>query len=115
MRSDRLLIAVAVAAVALAVGGAAQAAQSAKTLRGVVGPGFTISVNVKSVKAGMVTLRVRDRSDEHNFRIKGPGVNRATSVNGTGTSTWKLRLRRATYTIVCDPHRSSMRTRLRVT
>jgi hypothetical protein len=104
-----------VALCALALAGGAQAAPQAKTLRGTVGPGFTITINKKSVKAGVYTIVVRDLSNAHNWHIIGPGVNKKTSVSATGTTTFKnVRLRKGTYTIVCDPHASSMVTTLRV-
>ncbi len=116
MRRSILLALVALTAVSvLALAGTAQAAPAAKTLRGTVGPGFTITVAKKSVKAGRYTIVIRDRSSIHNWHIKGPGVNKKTSVARTGTFTFKnVRLRKGTYTIVCDPHRSTMRTTLRV-
>jgi plastocyanin len=106
----------AMAALALAtVGNASSGAAQAKTIKGVVGPGFTITVNKRSVKAGKYTFTVQDKSSSHNWHITGPGVNRKTTVAGTGTVTWTLTLKKGTYTIVCDPHASSMRTTLRVT
>lgn len=100
--------------IALAVAGVAQA-KSTATINGTVGPGFTISVNKKTVKAGTYTFKVSDKSNIHNFHITGPGVNKKTSVSGTGTTTWTLKLKKGTYTIVCDPHASSMKTTLKVT
>ena len=95
-------------------------AAAATKLVGTVGPGFTIGVRtaagaaVKSVKAGLVTLTVRDRSAVHDFHLTGPGVNKRTSVVFTGTQTWRLRLRKGVYRFVCDPHASAMRGTFRV-
>lgn len=112
----RRLALVLAAIVALSVAGAAQAAPAkTKKLNGSVGPGFTIKVAKKTVKAGRYTFVIRDRSSAHNWHITGPGVNRRTSVPGTGTKRITVRLRKGTYTIVCDPHSSTMRTTLRVT
>jgi plastocyanin len=88
-------------------------------LNGVVGPGTTISLKqgskvVSSVKAGKYSLVVSDRSPFHNFRLKGPGVNVATSVSATGSKTFAVTLRKGTYTIVCDPHKSMMKRTLTV-
>ena len=106
----------ATAALALAsVASASSVATQAKTIKGVVGPGFTITVSKRSVKAGKYTFTIQDKSSSHNWHITGPGVNRKTTVAGTGTATWTLTLKKGTYTIVCDPHASSMRTTLRVT
>jgi hypothetical protein len=80
------------------------------SVRGTVGPNDTIRVLKKPKKAGKYRLVVRDRADEHNFRLRGPGVNVATSVGGTGTKTFTVRLRPGkTYRFVCDPHSDEMR------
>jgi hypothetical protein len=46
---------------------------------------------------GPYTFVVTDNSRRHNFKLKGPGVNRQTSVKGRGRSTWTLSLRKGTY------------------
>lgn len=110
-----LVTAIAVLA-ALSGAGAAQAAPAkTKKLNGTVGPGFTISVSKKTVKAGKYTFVIKDLSSAHNWHITGPGVNRKTSVSGTGTAKITVTLKKGTYTIVCDPHSSTMRTTLKVT
>ena len=76
-------------------------------LAGTVGPGFTISMK-KPTKAGKYTLVVSDKSPIHNFRLKGPGVNVATSVPATGSKTFKITLKKGKYTFLCDPHPTSM-------
>jgi hypothetical protein len=82
-------------------------------LGGSVGPGFTITMK-KPTKAGSYRLTVNDRSSIHNFHITGPGVNRRTSVSGTGRTTWTLTLRRGTYRFLCDPHPDTMRGSFRI-
>ena len=86
-----------------------------------VGPNDSIALRtaagapVRALRAGVYTVTVRDRSDEHNFRITGPGVRKATGVGSTGTVTWKVRLARGTvYRFVCDPHSDDMRGSFRV-
>jgi hypothetical protein len=81
-----------------------------------VGPGESITLRtaagapVRNLRAGIYTVTVRDRSDEHNFRISGPGVRKATRVGSTGTVTWKVKLLRGkAYRFVCDPHADDMR------
>ena len=81
---------------------------AAPKLSGTVGPGFTISMK-KPTKAGKYTLVVSDRSDEHNFHLKGPGVNVKTSVAKTGTKTFAITLGKGTYKFLCDPHPTSMK------
>ncbi|WP_320670647.1 cupredoxin domain-containing protein [Patulibacter defluvii] len=93
----------------------ATAGAATPTVTGTVGPGFTItlkrgSTTVRTLKAG-ATYRfvLRDRSSMHNFHLSGPGVNRRTSVGGTGTISFRLKIRKGTYRYVCDPHASMMR------
>ena len=98
--------------IALAVLVAALAVPTA--LAGTDGPGFTITLKqggktVKTLKAGTYTITVQDKSNIHNFHLTGPGVNRKTSVGGTGTTKWTLTLRKGTYLFVCDPHKTSMK------
>src|SRR5262245_3450993 len=79
-------------------------------LRGSVGPEDTIRLVAKPRKAGTYRLTVHDRAGEHNFHLRGPGVNVATSVNGTGAKTFRVTLRAGkTYTFLCDPHADEMR------
>jgi plastocyanin len=79
-------------------------------LVGTTGPGFTITlkrngVKVRTLKPGKYTLVVADKSSSHNFRIKGPGLNKAvTSVGFRGTKTVTITLRVGKYTYQCDPH-----------
>lgn len=110
MKLVRNLLVAGVAAAALAV----PAVAATPTLRGSVGPGFSISISAKSAKAGKVRIVVADKSGFHSFHLTGPGVNKKTSVSGTGTTTWTVTLRRGTYKFVCDPHASSMRGSFRV-
>jgi plastocyanin len=77
-------------------------------IAGTVGPGFTITIAKKPTKAGKYSLVVNDKSSIHNFRLKGPGVNVATSVPATGTKTFKVTLKKGKYTFLCDPHPTSM-------
>jgi plastocyanin len=89
-------------------------AATPRTVTGVVGPAFNISLkeNKKAVKIlapGTYIFVIDDKSSIHNFHLTGPGVNRKTSVGGTGKSTWRLTLRRGTYRYVCDPHATIMK------
>ena len=94
---------------------------AAPTLSGTVGPGFSISL-MKSgkritapLKRGRYTVSVNDRSDLHNFRLRGPGVNRAiTTVAAVGRKRVTLTLRPGRYTFLCDPHPAAMRGTFRV-
>src|SRR5215471_2648989 len=85
------------------------------TLKGKVGPGFTISVTmngkrVKTLKAGRTyRLIVTDRATIHDFHLSGPGYNKViTSDPFVGTKTVLLKLKKGTYSYRCDPHASVM-------
>ena len=87
---------------------------------GTVGPGFTITLKqggkkVSTLKAGSYKIVVADKSNIHDFHLTGPGVNKATSVGGTGTKTWTVTLKKGTYKFVCDPHASIMKGSFKVT
>ena len=79
-------------------------------LVGVTGPGFTITlkkggVKVKTLKTGKYTITVNDKSTAHNFRLKGPGLNKQiTTLAFKGTKTVTVTLREGRYTYQCDPH-----------
>jgi plastocyanin len=101
------------AALALATGGGATT-RGTVTLTGTVGPGFTITLKnrgktVKTLAPAKFTFAIHDNSKIHNFHLSGPGVDRKTSVGGTGTSHWTLTLRKGTYKFVCDPHATTMK------
>ncbi len=92
----------AVLVTALAV--ALPAVAATPTFKGTVGPGFTITMASKPSKAGKIKLVIADKSNIHNFRLTGPGVNVATSVSAVGTKTFTVTLKKGTYRFVCDPH-----------
>ena len=61
------------------------------------------------LKAGAYTIVVQDKASDHDFHLTGPGVNKTTDVGDKGTFTWKVTLKKGTYTYVCDPHASFMK------
>ena len=104
----------ALVAVALVFSVTAQAAP--QKLVGTVGPGFSISLKtatgkrVTGLTRGTYTLTVKDRSDEHNFFVSGPGLKKSvTGVDFVGTKTVTLRLASGKYAFVCTPHSDDMR------
>jgi plastocyanin len=99
----------------LALASPTLAAVSTNTLTGSVGPGFTITMNKKTVKAGTYVITIHDLASIHDFHLTGPGVDKKTSVSGTGTTKWTVKLKKGTYQFVCDPHRSIMHGVLKVT
>ena len=85
------------------------------SLTGIVGPGFTISMNKKTVTPGTYLITIHDKSSIHDFHLTGPGINKTTSVPNVGTTKWTVKLKRGTYHFVCDPHRTIMHGILKVT
>ena len=120
----RIALASTAIAAILALAAPTFAATKKKTLTGTVGPGFTISMSTKAttgtpppktVKAGSYVITIHDLSSIHDFHLTGPGVDKVTSVPGTGTTKWKVKLKKGTYHFVCDPHRTIMHGVLKVT
>jgi hypothetical protein len=89
-------------------------------LSGVVGPKRTIALRgadgtrVSSLVTGRYRITVRDRTKADNFRLRGPGVNKATGIGFRGTARWTLTLAPGSYTYRSDKHKS-LRRSFRVT
>lgn len=96
-----------------AAGGEATSTQATK-LQARVGPGFTISLSTEAgarvvkLDPGTYEIQVDDMSDEHNFHLTGPGVNRSTEIGDIGTQQWTVTVQDGTYRYVCDPHQGTM-------
>jgi plastocyanin len=117
MSRIRLLLVAALAALAL-VASSAQAATP--KLVATDGPGFTITLTklgkkVTTLKHGTYKIVVNDKSNSHNFRLKGNGLNKSTGVSFVGTKTWIVTLKVGTYKFVCDPHAGFMKGSFKVT
>ena len=106
----RGLVATLVAFAGLAVPALAHAQQ----LRGAVNQDATITLRSESgqdvtrLDPGTYTIVVEDRSDFHNFHLRGPGVDVATVVEELGTVTWTVTLVDGVYEFFCDPHSREM-------
>jgi plastocyanin len=113
MRITRIL-ATAVAAAAAAFVLAAPGSAEGTKIFGSVGPGFTIALTdasgtaITKLDPGPYELVVNDKSEFHNFRLNGPGVSIATSVEGMGEETFQITVADGKYTYACDPHSGSM-------
>jgi len=101
--------------VALALLFSVTAEAASPNLVATVGPGYTISLKTASGKRvttltrGTYTIVVKDRSDDHNFYVRGPGVSKAfTGVDFVGTKTISIRLGSGRYSFVCTPHSDEM-------
>jgi plastocyanin len=105
----------ALASLAVALTLAAPVAADGDGLVGFVGPSFTISLQdaagnpVTSLAPGTYTLLVHDRSDIHDFHLKGPGVDVQTDIEFVGDQTFTITITDGRYTFVCDAHFGSMK------
>ncbi len=111
----RIALAATGLAAALAVVGSAGARSTVTTLKGTVGPGFTITLKnasgkkVTTLRHGTYKLVVSDKASIHSFVLEGPGVEKdITSVGFKGTKTVTVKLRVGRYKYYCRPHESSM-------
>ena len=68
-----------------------------------------------SVRAGTYRIKVEDEATIHNFHLRGPGVNKTTSIPRRSEQVWTVQLRKGKYTFVCDPHARFMHGSFRVT
>jgi len=93
------------------------APRNALTLRGSVGPGYTIALTrngrkVKSLRPGTYRLVIADRAAVHNFELEqehgGRFEKELTDVSDVGTKTIVVRLTRGTWKYYCEPHESMM-------
>ena len=114
MNRFRLTLVLAAAVAVLAIAAPSQAA--IPKLTGTVGPGFTITLTklgkkVAVLKAGTYSIAVSDKSNIHNFHLRGPGgVNKEiTAISFVGTKTVIVKLVKGTYKYVCDPHFTVMK------
>jgi plastocyanin len=108
------------AALALAVGVAAGASgqgASIPTLKGTVGPGFTISLKkngskITTLKPGTYKVTVADKSSIHNFTLERetkPNIEKhVTATAFTGTRTITVTLKRGQWKFYCSVHESMM-------
>jgi plastocyanin len=115
----RLRIAAVAAVAALGAPGVAMASSSATTptLKGTVGPGFTISLKdskgkkVTTLKAGTYNLQITDKGDIHTFSLKQVGgkFNKdLTSDVFTGKKTVKVKLTKGKWQYYCAVHPTEM-------
>lgn len=123
MRARIVLIAAAAAvATVLAVTGSAGARSAVTTLKGTVGPGFTITLKnaagkkVTTLAHGTYKITVSDKSPIHNFVIEGPGLDKEiTKLPFTGTKTVTVTLKKGKYEYYCTPHEGAMHGFVKVT
>jgi plastocyanin len=63
---------------------------------------------VTHLDPGTYDIVVHDRSDQHNFHLSGPGIDRKTETNDIVEVTWTVTFVEGRYVFQCDPH-SGMR------
>ena len=114
MRPFTFIAALVAIAATLALPSVAPGGTRSNILIGTDGPGFTITMSKKIVKAGTYTIVIHDKSNIHNFHLMGRGVNRLTSIPRVYTTRWTVRLKKGTYRFQCDPHAAIMHGTLRV-
>ena len=75
---------------------------------------FTISLRdgsgnpVTHLDAGTYDIEVHDLSESHNFRLHGPGVERATDIGSKEDVVWTVALADGKYRFECSAHASVM-------
>jgi plastocyanin len=64
--------------------------------------GARAGLSAKRVSRGRYAIRVTDSSRARGFRLVGPGVRRQTAPSFTGTTTWRVTLRKGVYRFGTD-------------
>jgi len=118
---------VAVLVAALAVAGAAlSSGSSMPTLKGVTGPGYSVSLTkggkkVKTLKAGKYKIVVSDKSTFHSSVLEREKPDKPklekdiTGVGFTGTKTVVMTLKPGSWRFYCAIHESQMHQDFKVT
>jgi len=110
------LVAAGVAALTIGVGASARPA-AIPTLRGTVGPNFTITLKrngkrVTTLKPGKYRLVVADKASFHSFELEqesgGTFDRDVTEVSFVGTKTITVTLKKGKWKYYCEVHESSM-------
>ena len=121
MPSFRLMLLLPLALAAVLLPSAAHSAAKATALTVTVGPGFSIKVTdgnnnvIRQLDPGVYTFTVKNLSpsQEHNFHLTGPGVDRASAFSNT-TETWDVTLGNGLYKYKCDAHPTLMKGSIQV-
>jgi hypothetical protein len=114
------------AAALVAAGAAFSRSSSTPTLKGVVGPGFSIKLTkggkkVKTLRAGKYKIVISDKSDFHNFTLErekpsSPHMEKhITSTAFTGSKTLVWTLKPGSWRAYCSIHEAQMHQDFKVT
>ena len=120
MTKSRLILITALAGLALLVPAGAGSAPPQPLVATVGDPlvpeAFRITLRdaagnpVSHVDPGTYAIDVHDYAKTHNFHLRGPGVDQASDIEGTTTTTvWNVTFTNGTYTFVCDAHPLQMK------
>jgi plastocyanin len=118
-RKPFLALAVLTAAALTVAGAAFSRSTSTPTLKGVVGPGYTIKLTkggkrVKSLKAGKYRFVISDKSTFHNFTVERekpakPKLEKhITSTAFKGSKTIVMTLKPGSWRFYCSIHEAQM-------
>ena len=120
MGKKSLLALAILTAVGLTVAGTAFShTSSTPTLKGVVGPGYSIKLTkggkkVESLKAGTYKFVITDRSTYHNFTVEREKPSKPklekhlTGTAFTGTKTVQMTLKPGSWSFYCSNHEAQM-------
>ena len=83
----------------------------------VVGTNDAFVISLRDASGNLVTrldpgtydIAVSDRSEAHNFHLKGPSVDLKTEPGAVEEVTWTVTVTDGRYAFVCDPHSTVMR------
>lgn|SRR5512146_629269 len=64
---------------------------------------------VTHLDPGTYDISVSDRSQQHNFHLKGPGVDNTTPVEALQEVNWTVTFTDGRYSYVCDAHPTTMK------
>ena len=86
-------------------------------LNAVVGTNNAFVISLRDASGNLVThldpgtydIAVADRSEMHDFHLKGPGVDNSTGIESIENATWTVTFTDGRYSFMCDPHASTMR------
>jgi hypothetical protein len=120
------ILAACITAALAAAGAAFSQGTSTPTLKGVVGPGYTISLKkggkkVKTLRAGKYKIVISDKSNYHNFTLErehptSPHIEKHITTTGfVGPKTIVMTLKPGSWRAYCSNHDAMMHQDFRVT
>jgi hypothetical protein len=125
-KKSLLALAILAAVVLTAAGAAFGQTSSTPTLKGVVGPGYSIKLTkggkrIASLRAGTYKFVIADRSTYHNFTVEREKPSKPklemhlTGTGFTGTKTVKMTLKPGSWSFYCSNHEAQMHGDFKVT